>query len=610
MKRYITGFNGLRTLGVLAVILYHVYPTTFRGGFLGVVLFFVLSAYLVTDSLLREYQKNRKLRIFSFWGRRLKRLLPSLIAVFVVITPYLLLFQQNLLRGLRENFLTSLLFVQNWWQIQQGNSYFANISGESPFKHLYYLAIEGQFFLLWPLLLWALLKFLKNRGKIFLVISFFALISVILMAVWFVPGEDPTRVYYGTDTRVFSLLMGASLAFIWPLNQLSDKINARGKRLATQLTIVVFLLILLAYFFMPAESGITYYGGMWLVSLLTMVLIALVAHPALSANRLFTNLVFNYIGSRSYGIYLWQLPVFALADAKLLHPTMWYNVLWQVVLIIGLSELSYRFVELPGVKFDYSDVPNRVWQFIRGGNWRTRSKVLKSGILVILLGIFAVILFSPPSPKDQGVLEKQIMAQQAVLKVIENQKANEQVSLPLKNIAQKYDVQPVVAEQASKMKVLAVGDSVMVAGSTDLKEMFPQITFSAEVGEQVQTGITFLENNQPQVAASDVILIGLGTNGLLTSGSGVDYVAQIMQEAAGKPVYWINVQAPDKPWVLPNNDQLAQEAKKYSNLKIIDWYSASAKQTDWFYSDLIHPNSQGAIAYTTLVTKNLVKTKS
>ena len=606
MKRYITGFNGLRTLGVLVVILYHIYPSTIRGGFLGVVLFFVLSGYLVTDSLLRTYKKNGKINVLKFWGNRLKRIYPSLLTVFFVVTPYLLIFQRNLLSGLRSEFFSSIFSVQNWWQIQQGNSYFTNITGASPFKHIYYLSIEGQFFILWPLLLIVLLRFVKSKGKIFLITSIITLISVVLMAILFVPGADPTRVYYGTDTRLFSLMMGSSLAFIWPLDKHFRKVNKKGQQVGLIATLITVFILVLSYLFMPAESAVTYYGGMWLISFVSMILIALVAHPALRANRIFSNVVFDYIGTRSLGIYLWQLPVFTMAEEKLVNPTAWYNVLWQLLLIVGLSELSYRFIEKPAQKFDYSNTMNILHTFITGGNWKTRKKILQTSGLIVLIAILAVIVFSPASARDQEILQKKILAQQAILMKEQTQKANDKVSLPLKTIASKYHVEPLVAEKMSKLKALALGDSVMVAASTNLKEMFPQMTINAVVGEQANVGAQKLETQKEAIKKSDVLLIGLGTNGLLDFG-GTNYVDKIMSMSQGKPVYWINVQAPNKPWVSVNNTLLKASAKKYSNLTIIDWNDASKNNPSWFYSDRIHPQNEGAIAYTTLVAKAMEK---
>ncbi|HAP15934.1 MAG TPA: acetyltransferase, partial [Lactococcus sp.] len=324
-KRFVSGFNGLRTLGVFAVILYHLYPQKIQGGFLGVVLFFVLSGYLVTDSLLREFKETKKISPLNFWKKRMKRIYPMLLAVFLIVSPYLLFFQNNQMKGLRSNFLSSVFMVQNWWQIQQGSSYFADAAGESPFKHIYYLAIEGQFFLFWPLIVIFLVKIIRSKKHSFLLLNFLAIISLILMIAQYKVGQDPTRVYYGTDTRVFSLFMGASLAFIWPLNKSHANLNKRGQVFGRNLLLGVLALTLLLYIFMPAQSPLTYYGGLWFVSLLSMLLIALVVHPGLKANRIFSNRVFDYIGSRSYGIYLWQLPVFALAAAKIINPTSWYN---------------------------------------------------------------------------------------------------------------------------------------------------------------------------------------------------------------------------------------------------------------------------------------------
>ncbi|MFK4782447.1 acyltransferase family protein [Lactococcus petauri] len=606
-KRYVTGFNGLRTLGVLAVILYHLYPQKIQGGFLGVVLFFVLSGYLVTDSLLREYTKTKKIRPLKFWGKRAKRIYPMLLAVFLIVSPYLFFFQQNQMKGLRSNFLSSIFMVQNWWQIQQGSSYFADAAGESPFKHIYYLAIEGQFFIFWPLIMIFLVKVIRSKKHSFLLTNFLAILSLILMIAQYKVGQDPTRVYYGTDTRIFSLLMGASMAFIWPMNKMPAKLNKKGQAFGRNLLWGVLALTLVLYVFMPAQSPVTYYGGLWFVSLLTMLLILLVVHPGLKANKIFSNKLFDYIGSRSYGIYLWQLPVFALVAAKVVNPTSWYNVIWQLVLIFALSEFSYRFIERPLVAYDYSNLWPWVMtkgEQIKQEKWRALPvRVILVSVLVLVS--LVMILTSPKSPHDQQVLEARIMEQQKALEAANLKAANARVSTPLKTIAEKYGVDPVVAERASKMQIFAVGDSVMVAGSTTLQEAFPRMTIKAVVGEQVDGGATILAENKEAVEKADAVLIGLGTNGTLTVGN-TNYVEKIMEEVGDKPVFWINNQMP-RPWESNNNEQLEAMAKKYPNLTIIDWHGLSANQSSWFYSDAIHPKDQGAINYTRLVLENMTK---
>ena len=602
MKHYVTGFNGLRTIGVLTVILYHLWPNHVQGGFLGVVLFFVLSGYLVTDSLLREYERSKKINIWKFWGRRIKRLYPLLISIFLLVTPYIIIFQPNLWAGLRSNFLSAVFSVQNWWQISQGSSYFADIAGASPFKHIYYLAIEGQFFIIWPLLLIVLLKFVKKRGRIFIIANVLAILSAILMAVLFVPGADPTRVYYGTDTRFFSLMMGASLAFIWPLNKLSHKVNKKATKIAWQLIIGLSLVLLVAYIFMPAQGTFAYYGGMWLASLASVILVALVAHPSLPANKLFSNPVFEYIGSRSYGIYLWQLPVFAFAEAKVLAPTSWYNLIWQLSLILILTELSYRLIELPTQRFDYSNVFEIVQNFIREKGWKLKKNIgpmILSGLILISLGF---IIFSPPSPHDQRLIEEKIMAQQVALQKKQLAEANNKVPLSLKTVAEKYEIQPVVAEKASQMNVLALGDSVMVAASTNLQEVFPHMYIDAAVGRQAESLATDLTNAKAKMPNPDAYLIGLGTNGTIKESE----IEAAMKVAGNKPVYWMNIHA-DRVWAKPNNNLLTKTAKKYKNLKIIDWNKKASGHNAWFYSDNIHPKGTGAEEYATLVANSLIK---
>ncbi|GBG96490.1 acyltransferase family protein [Lactococcus termiticola] len=600
MKRYINGFNGLRTLGVLSVILYHLFPHGFRGGFLGVVLFFVLSGYLVTNSLVGEFERSGKIDVLGFYRKRIKRLYPQMITVFLVVTPYLLIFQQNFLQGLRANFLSSVFTVQNWWQISQGSSYFANSGGENPFKHIYYLSIEGQFFIVWPLIVFLLLKFVKSRFHSFVMTSVLTLISVVLMMAMFHPGMDPSRVYYGTDTRAFSLLIGASFAFIYPMNKLGGKVNKRGYKLSLQVTIGLLALLALAYFFMPDQSAFTYYGGMWLISLLSMLLIALVAHPSLAAGKIFSNKVFDYIGSRSYGIYLWQLPVFALAASKIVHVTAWYHVLWQLLLIWGLAELSYRFVEKPVIAFDFSRPIQRLKAFFTA-HWKSRQAIVTYVIVALALFSTVMILASPKSPHDQQLLQDKILAQQKVLQEQQLKQARANVSASTKTIASKYGVDSLVAEKASKMKVLAVGDSVMVAGSADLQEAFPNMQIDAAVGRQALDGPSVLTSLLAKTPKPDAILIGLGTNGPLEQAD----IDGIMKLAGDKPVYWINLHVPTRPWESGNNSLIQANLKTYKNLHLVDWHGTSNGQTGWFYSDDIHPQGPGAVAYTKLVVNDL-----
>ena len=190
------------------------FPETIGGGYLGVALFFVVSGYLITDQLLQEYEATHTIRLLEFYKRRLKRLYPAMILVMFATALYMAIFHSNFLNNMRMVFISSFFSFNNWWQIAKGGSYFANLMAEPPFTHFYSLAIEAQFYLVWPVLLVILLKTLKKKSNIFLFLTALTLFSVLEMAILFSPGADPTRIYYGTDTRLFSILMGASLAFV------------------------------------------------------------------------------------------------------------------------------------------------------------------------------------------------------------------------------------------------------------------------------------------------------------------------------------------------------------------------------------------------------------
>ncbi len=259
-------------------------------------------------------------------------------------------------------------------------------------------------------------------------------------------------------------------------------------------------------------------------------------------------------------------------------------------------------IELPTQRFDYSNVLEIVQNFIREKGWKLKKNIgpmILSGLVLISLSF---IIFSPPSPHDQRLIEEKIMAQQVALQKKQLAEANNKVPLSLKTVAEKYEIQPVVAEKASQMNVLALGDSVMVAASTNLQEVFPHMYIDAAVGRQAESLATDLTNAKAKMPNPDAYLIGLGTNGTIKA----DEIEAAMKVAGNKPVYWMNIHA-DRVWAKPNNNLLTKTAKKYKNLKIIDWNKKASGHNAWFYSDNIHPKGTGAEEYATLVANSLIK---
>ena len=236
------------------------------GGFLGVPIFFVVSGYLITDLLLQEWDEYGKIDVKAFYLRRIRRLYPALVTMVLTTAAYITVFQRNLLTNLKGTVISNFLYVYNWFQIAHHESYFDKFGGESPFTHLWSLSIEGQFYFLWPLLVILALTFIKKRVKIFDILFVLAGVSALAMAFIYHDGIDPSRLYYGTDTRTFSILLGASLAFIWPSTALKRQLDRRLSLMVDVVGLISLAIILTCFFKMDSQSATIYRGGMFLFS--------------------------------------------------------------------------------------------------------------------------------------------------------------------------------------------------------------------------------------------------------------------------------------------------------------------------------------------------------
>lgn len=631
-RRYITGFDGLRSIGVLGVILYHLRPDIFRGGYLGVPIFMVVSGYLITDGLLQEYNRNGGIDFKGFYIRRIKRLYPGLIAMLFATSAYITFFARDLLHQLHWMVVTNLAYVYNWWQIANGQSYFARFaSGESPFTHLWTLSIEGQFYWVWPLIVLLLLRAFRGHGKAFNIVLLMALASAALMAVLYQPTTgkafDPSRLYYGTDTRAFSILLGAALAFIWPSSRLAQRIrrvDQIGLDVVGALSLVGMVAMVI---YTTDQSAWLYRGGMLVFSILVTLLVAVVAHPGAHLNAVLSNPVFTWIGHRSYGIYLYQFPVMIffertftnLADHTVLYPVI------EVLIILALTELSARFIELPMARFDYSQIGT----FFAHGLWRPKNLLVTAlSIFILVAGGIGVV--QAPGVKtnaaDHSELAKKLTetkAEKAEKKkklaaikasIASSKKAakadkassSSLAAHPVNQDYEQYGLTQEELQRAQTMGITAIGDSVMKDGEPIIQQLFPKAFVDAAVSRQGADGINLVHQYASSGALADTILIGLGTNGPITTQQIDDVMA-----VAGKSrqVYWINVLVPTRQWQNDVNRTLTAADAKYKNLHVIDWYNFAHTHSDWFYDDQVHPNPTGNPHYGAFVAKQILMQK-
>ena len=351
-SRYVASLDGLRTFAVMAVIFYHMSLDWAPGGLMGVTVFFVISGYLINGLLVAEYDAMKTISLSQFWLRRVRRIIPAVLLALAGTLVLCALVSPTLFAKARTDLLPSLFFFNNWWQIFHNVSYFEAAAAPSPLTHYWSLAIEEQFYIVWPLLLLVLLKIRMPKKGISVVVGILAVASFVAMAYLYSPMADPSRIYYGTDTRAGSLLVGALLALVWPstiFGHRRTQSESGAARLAFNVLGVAALAgLVLVIVFTNSFTSFPYLGGIALVSVLTALLIAVLVVPNTWVARLLQLRPLVWIGKRSYGMYLWHYPII-LATSRFTSTieAPWWVRVSQIIVIIAVADLSYRFVETP-----------------------------------------------------------------------------------------------------------------------------------------------------------------------------------------------------------------------------------------------------------------------
>lgn len=630
IRRYITGFDGLRTIGVLGVILYHLNPDFFSGGYLGVPIFLALSGYLITDQILRSLRKRRVFNFKTYYWKRIKRLYPGLLLMLLSASSYIVFFQKNLLAHLRAIFVANILNVYNFWQIAHGQSYFERFAGnQSPFTHMWTLSIQGQFYFLWPLILVFFLRFVSEKrilGLCFLVTC----MSAFLMAFMYNPQVDPSRVYYGTDTRIFSIFLGCLLAFIWPTDHLRKNILKKDKIFLNFIGGLAFIGMILFMLKMKANQPFAYRGGILIFSVLVTILIAVIAHPASFWNRLLTNPLFSGIGKLSYEIYLYQFPVMVFFEAKVMNLAD-HRILYPVIevsLIIIISWFSYYLVERPLAQQKWSNLlrltfSHRHWSYKLGLS--LMGMIIISGAYALIKSGQVTAINVNHSQLAQNIKENHHQNNSNNRRIVQkmhdrsdkqssknSDKSNKQVIKwrqraqmhPVNRSYEKMGLSQFDLQRAHDLPALAIGDSVMVDGSSGLRKIFPNMIINADVSRGIDVALNLLQDYKDKGILPEVVVLGMGTNGMISAAQ----IKQAMQIVGPqRQVFWINVHVPTKPWEKPVNNILNQQAHNFANLQIIDWYNYAQEHSNWFFEDHVHTNKKGSKHYSFFIAQQILK---
>ncbi|MED1170659.1 acyltransferase family protein [Bacillus inaquosorum] len=624
--RYIPGLDSLRAFAVLSVIAYHLNFSWANGGFIGVDIFFVLSGYLITSILLPAHGNDISLDFWDFWVRRIRRLLPAAYLMIFFTVIWVVLFDRELLHTIRGDAISSLFYMSNWWFIFHKLSYFDSFGSPSPLKNLWSLAIEEQFYMIWPMFLVVGMYIFKNRARLAAAVSLLALCSAVMMSILYEPGGDPSRVYYGTDTRSFALLIGCALALVWPMKRLSsNRLSNKLKHTLHATELSAFCILVLCVYFTDEYEPFLYRGGMLLISMIAAILIACVCHPSSFLGNLLSWRPLRWLGTRSYGIYLWHYPVIVLSTPvqEIGNPVFWHIVLKVIVTFI-LAELSYHFIEKPIRTQGFRSFFRRIF-IHRIREWKTTSVISKTSIGFVIL---AILIFagglsglageqkhptkwtyssqktnadtsqaSEDRKKAEADKDRENNPEQKTTDSNQDQKENKNNDQETSKNKDKQSQQAKEPADSDK-EVLAIGDSVMLDIASHLRQSLSHVTIDGKVGRQMSQALELANEyksfNQPNKA----VIIELGTNGYFTNSQ----IEQLLQSFSKAHIYLVNTRVP-RQWESKVNESLQQQAHAHQNVTLVDWHTEALQHPEYFTPDGVHLVPQGAKALTGLIVQ-------
>ena len=601
-RRYIKGLDGIRAIAVIMVLAYHLKLALFKSGFLGVTVFFVLSGYLITGILISEVEEEGTIDLKNFWLRRIRRLVPAVMSMAVVIIFVSAVVNRVIFTKGCKDFLASVLGFNNWWQIFNKVSYFEAAGVPSPFTHCWSLAIETQFYLIYPLILLGIYKLVKSReegrakrGLLFAGVTLLlALISVILMIVLFDPQQDASRVYYGTDTRAFSLLFGALLAILWEYQMVPRRLSASVNMVLGSVSFAVLLVMTIA---INGSSNFWYRGGQFVGTILTVLVIYTVSGRKTWLSRFLSNPVLKWIGDRSYSIYLWHYPIILLISKGI--KASWWITLIEIVLSVVLAELSYRFIETPirhGIIGEYLNIlrsrPKSRQEKKRQVQVARRSLKVMAGTFVLTVSLILCMVFVPKKNALDTLQKRETKAKETgkmTEEQLAKQKANGSESDDTICTADLTD-----DEILEGLNLLLIGDSIAVDVTDDFYEMFPNSVSDTKIGRITSLGKQVLDSyiDEKKWEGEGVIFASL-------SNSPINGELEAIREKIGKdmPLFLTTVRIPHDTFEEESNSKIKKFVEENDHTYLIDWYAASEGHDEYFDADDTHLLSAGAKAY-------------
>ena len=605
-SKYLPSIDSLRALAVLAVIIYHVDVNYLPGGFLGVDLFFVLSGYLISSLIIKEYRKTGSLNLYNFYIRRARRLLPAVYFMITVGLVVMVLFNEVLLRKSHLDAIFGYIYSSNWWYIFHKLDYFDSFGAQSQFKHLWSLAIEEQFYMIFPLLFLLINRKKKSKdgtyklNKNFLYVVLGLILVSLIAHILLFDINNISRIYFGTDTRAFSLLVGVVGAILYPMEKLHAKVTPQQNIMYSVVSLVSIATLITVMIYTSEYNTWLYRGGFLLVAILGLIVIISSGKQHTLMSRLLSFKPVVFIGKISYSLYLWHFPVLVLTTpvSEIGNPNIIFVIL-RVILTFALATASYVFVETPIRKLGFKNYINVIFKKLKKRPRKSRKAY--AGIVGLVSVLFLMGIFGKSVPFISTAFVKEMEANKETQFVNNgNNKENNQEKSSDSNKDKKDNKEDKNNSDKKYSSVVVMGDSLTVDIGEKFQELYPGAVIDGKIGRQLYVAVEEAKSYSKYNNENSAIIFQLGTNGPFTESQ----IEELVKEFDKADIYFVNIKVP-RAWEKTVNAALKETQEKHSNVKIIDWYSVANSSKDLFEPDRVHLNQTGIAEMVTLIEKNL-----
>ena len=576
--RHIASIDGLRAIAVTAVVLYHLGISWIPGGFLGVDLFFVISGYVITRLILDSINQSSALDLRAFYAARLRRIYPAFIFMVVCIIIFVGVWAPEAIKRFLSDLPYALTGTINWLLVARHQDYFETIGRPPLLQHTWSLAVELQFYLIWPIILLTILKYFgkKNIARIALLIAIISGVTLFLVSLRLDQSnaQQVSHIYFGTDTHSLGLFLGSALAVSWIPQNLSADIEKRAQDVVDAIGVIGLLGLIAAFLFIDETNASLYRLAFPLAGIFGCLVIISLVHPASRFAPLISSAPFNWVGQRSYGIYIWHWVIFQVTRPSVdLTGQSWALYLARVLLVLALADISLRWVEIP---FRQGMVQN----WFRGMKYRSPKIKLRQQ-LSIVFSVIAVL---------------------AITSSISVQAINKAEQIAQDQITQQEDQAASQEDLGSTTGLWVTGDSVILGIRSKLESKEHISLINARVGRQAPELLAVMRVDQSSVPSSPVVF-NLGNNNALSEQTVID----IFEVVKNQPQIIVVNTAVPRPWKDANNAIISKIASRYPNVRLVDWDRVSKDRPELFAPDGVHLSPAGSDVYVDLVLTALVK---